>query len=692
MPTSTELGGELSAESLARRLANYEVLRQVGHGAMGIVYEARQSGLGRRVAIKILPPSMAMRERTVKRFLREAEAMGRLNHPGVVDIFEVRSQDDLHYFSMKFVEGPPLDRVLKVGPLPVAEVVSIGIDVAEALAHAHGRGVLHRDVKPSNLLRDGPRVILTDFGLARPINAEEAGDMTESGDLVGTPLYMSPEQIRADSSQIDGRADIWGLGATLYELLTHRPPFQGPNAQSILHAILHKDAARMAKLRDDVPRDLEAVVLKCLEKEPSRRYSTAADLAEDLRAVQAGTAISARAPRFFDPVTRWIRRNPQQSGVVLALVAGLVVLYGLSLRSRKQLSQRTGELEQSNLKRDKAEDEKAASDRLRLLMNARYEMAELRRDWDDASSDEQRAAVEARLSDLFDAFSLSEFPQINEEALGLYAHWMHERLGDRARGPVLAMMEERLRGLEPGPSHALRATVLTGLEQFAEALVEHRSRARLDPSDPAPCLDAARILRTMAKRKDSEDLGLGNSAGTRNFLAQALALVATGLELAVRSENQDTYVSLLVERARCLIELGDTIAARESLRSAGRMDPARADVHALLKACDRVESMGTRPSSASEPLHQAIAPSAAQSVPAPQPKSKDRFSISDLLPSAKQLQPVSIPKYSEEAGQQLQGLVSGMQRLLRDTSQTEAARVPASPAAAPQSVVGPKFP
>ncbi len=692
MATSTELGGELSAESLAQRLVHYEVVRQVGHGAMGIVYEARQSGLGRRVAIKILPPSMALRERTVKRFLREAEAMGRLNHPCVVDIFEVRSQDDLHYFSMKFVEGPPLDRVLKVGPLPVAEVISIGIDVADALAHAHGRGVLHRDVKPSNLLRDGQRVILTDFGLARPINAEEAGDMTESGDLVGTPLYMSPEQIRAESSQIDGRADIWGLGATLYELLTHKPPFQGPNAQAILHAILNKDAPRMAKLRDDVPRDLEAVVLKCLEKEPSRRYATAAALAEDLRAVQAGTAISARAPRFFDPVTRWVRRNPLQSSVVLALIAGLIGVYSLSWRSRKQLNERTGELKQSNAELKKTEDEKAESDHLRLLMNARYELAELRRDWDDAPSDEERSAVEARLSDLFEAFSLRDFPQINEEALGLYAHWMHERLGDRAHSQVLAMMETRLQGLEPGPSHALRATVLTGLEQYAQALVEHRSRARLDPSDPAPCLDAARILRTMAKRNAADYQGLRISPESRNFLSQALALVATGLELAVRAEDQDRYVSLLVERARCLIELGDTSAARESLSAAGSLDPARADVHALLKACDRVEGSGALADQDEQAPGMVAAPSTAQGAPARRPKSKGRFSAGDLVPSPRQLLQVPIPKYSEEAGRQLQSIVSGMQSLLRDTSQTDPASEAAAKASEPPGTVGPKLP
>ncbi len=672
-----------SAARLAERLANYEVLRQVGHGAMGIVFEARQSGLGRRVAIKILPPGMALRERTVKRFLREAEAMGRLNHPGVVDIYEVRSQDDLHYFSMKFVEGPPLDRVLTVGPLPVKDVIAIGIDVADALAHAHGRGVLHRDVKPSNLLRDGERVILTDFGLSRPINAEEAGDMTESGDLIGTPLYMSPEQIRGEVAGVDGRADVWGLGATLYEFLTHRPPFQGPNAQAILHSILHRDPLRIAKLRDDVPSDLEAVVLKCLEKDPARRYATAADLAADLRAVQVGGAVSARKPRFFDPLTRWVKRNPAQSSVAVVLLAGLCGLYAVSQRNRKQLNLRTGELEQSNQERNKVEGEKALSDRMRLLMNARFEMAELRRDWDDAASDLERSAVESRLSDVFEAFPLSEFPQINEEALSLYAHWMHARLGADASSQVLQLIEERTEGLEPGPRHSLRATVLTGLERYAEALHEHRSRARLNPLDPGPCLDAARILRTMAMRDGAaEGRAPSSSAAARQRFGQALALVANGLELARQGADQDTFVSLLIERARCLIELEDTPQARESLRSAGRLDPARAEVHSLLKACDRIEQ-------ARRSLTTEVGPTNPSPARATAASTTNRlgggFTLMDLVPSAKQLQPMVIPKYSEEANKKLQGIVTSMQRMLQDTNSPTEAASPAETLTEPPS-------
>jgi len=222
-----------NAETLDRELEAYRVTRQIGHGAMGVVFESVQRSLGRRVAIKVLPASLALRTRTVKRFLREAEAMGRLSHENIVAVYDVGSIRNLHYFYMKYVDGPPLDRVLKAGPVAIADAIQIGIDVGRALAHAHAHGVLHRDIKPSNLLRDGERVVLTDFGLARPLDAEETGSMTESGDLVGTPLYMAPEQISGDAERTDGRADVWGLGVTLYELLTQRPPFSGPNAQGI---------------------------------------------------------------------------------------------------------------------------------------------------------------------------------------------------------------------------------------------------------------------------------------------------------------------------------------------------------------------------------------------------------------------------------------------------------------------------
>jgi serine/threonine protein kinase len=665
VPELSDVSAELTAQRLQHALAHYEVLRAVGRGSMGMVFEARQVGLGRRVAIKVLPPALALRERTVKRFLREAEAMGRLNHPGVVDIFEVRSEQGLHYFSMKFIEGPPLDRVLKVGPLPVAEVLSIGVDVAEALAHAHSRGVLHRDVKPSNLLRDGSRVVLTDFGLARPIDAEEAGSMTESGDMVGTPLYMSPEQIRGEGATIDGRSDVWGLGATLYELLTARPPFVGTNAQAILHSILTRDAARIARLRDDVPRDVEAVVLKCLEKDPARRYATADALAQDLRAARDGRAVSAQPPRVFDPALRWMRRNRLQAGVALLLAASTLVFFTVSQRSRRQLTQRTGELAESQEQASKAEEERQASDRQRLLMNARFEMAELRRQWDEAAGDGQRDEVGDRLMDLIAAFPVRDFPQIAEEALGLWAHWMMASRREAGAQLVLEMVEPQLVGLEPGQAHALRAAVLSGLERHAAALEQHRARARLDPADPMPCLDAARILRAMAGRSLAGPEESGRPQGpARTHLAQALALVDEGLRLALRVADRDVTVSLWIERARCLLTLRDTVSARDALARAGRMDPARAEVHAMLRACERLEARGRTTPVAVERAPAALATSA----PEPEDQLPSPFLLTDLLPNAGAVKPGDLPRYSEQAARQLQSIFTGMQRMLRDAA------------------------
>lgn len=570
MPESTLHENELSAAALNRALTGYRIVREVGHGSMGVVYEARQVGVERRVAIKVLPPNMALRERTVKRFLREAEAMGRLSHPNIVDIHEVGSIGSISYFSMKFVEGPPLDRVLKAGPLAIDDVLSIGIDVASALAHAHSRGVLHRDIKPSNLLRDGERVLLTDFGLARPLDQEEAGTMTESGDLVGTPLYMSPEQISGSGDAIDGRSDVWGLGATLYELLAQRPPFQGPNAQTILNAILSKDPPLLHKLRDDVPRDLEAVILKCLEKDVDRRYTTAAALLEDLRAVRDGRPVSARPPRFFDPAVRWMRRNPIEAsvGIVLLAVAGVLVLVWQS--SQRQVD--TIESERDRIELERSELQKAMS-----LAAVRQELLNAYKLWQSGERDSKNEAFE-RITNLIEEFE-DRYPEIVVEAIEICASFVHEVGVERERVFVSAI---ETKAQEESPERRLLwlGALYSGLERFDRALSCQIGRSQLVPRDPLPYLERARLHRRVGRQARAE----ANETRWREESVRALGLLQTALRLSIDTRSEELAVHTLLERARILLDLDRPDRALADIEVALARDRSRVEAGALKKA------------------------------------------------------------------------------------------------------------
>jgi predicted Ser/Thr protein kinase len=408
---STLIHIELTVAQLNRSLVGYRVVREIGHGSMGVVYEAHQESVGRRVAIKVLPPNMALRDRTVKRFLREAEAMGRLSHHNIVDIHEVGSVGTLHYFSMQYVEGPPLDSVLKAGPLAIADVLDIGFEVATALAHAHARGVLHRDVKPSNLLRDGERVVLTDFGLARPIDHEEAGSMTESGDLVGTPLYMSPEQISGEGERTDARSDVWGLGATLYELLTQRPPFLGTRRAGDPELDPAPRSAAPAQAARRHTGDLEAVVLSASRRIVGRRYATAAASLEDLRRISDGRPVSRAHAAVLRPALRWMRRNPVEAGVLgasmLVVVTIAVILW---LYVYPEFLKRTFEAENAIAATKTAEAATKTAQRERELKkidfvkwSARSVMSESSRLWQEGraeGNEDQCREAEERIFDL----------------------------------------------------------------------------------------------------------------------------------------------------------------------------------------------------------------------------------------------------------------------------------------------------
>jgi WD40 repeat protein len=308
------------------RLGDFRILREVGRGGMGIVYEAEQISLKRRVALKVLRYGGSGPE-AMQRFRREAETVAELHHTNIVPIFAIGCEDDVHYYAMQFIDGSSLAQLAEQAgetgkPIAPRDLAGWALQASEALAHAHQRGVVHRDVKPSNLILDpGGRIWLTDFGLAK-----RADDVTLSvaGALLGTPRYMSPEQAEAMSRPVDHRTDIYSLGATLYELAVGGPIFQADSPHAVITQILKAEPPAIRTLNSAFPRDLETIILKCLAKEPHKRYQTAAELAEDLRAFLDERPILARRISWIERARRWSRRNPLAAGLSAALLFALL--------------------------------------------------------------------------------------------------------------------------------------------------------------------------------------------------------------------------------------------------------------------------------------------------------------------------------------------------------------------------------
>jgi eukaryotic-like serine/threonine-protein kinase len=356
------------------QLGDYRILREVGRGGMGIVYEAVQRSLGRHVALKVLPRHSLLDPKKLERFRREAQAAANLHHTNIVPVFGVGAQDGLHYYVMQFIEGQGLDRVLsgwRAGTvagkrrrtasgknrstdtwhgaepdadaaavpvrarsvsegqrLPLADaagsdsrwrlVARVGAEAADALHYAHQQGVLHRDIKPGNLLLDAHGTVwITDFGLAK-LSAEQG--LTSTGDILGTLQYMAPESFKG---QADARSDVYSLGVTLYELLTLEPPFRGEDTAQLLGAVYGHELTPPRKRNPSIPRDLETIVLKATARDPERRYPTAEALAADLRRFLEDRPIRARRTTPAERLWRWCRRNP----AVALLTAALVLVF-----------------------------------------------------------------------------------------------------------------------------------------------------------------------------------------------------------------------------------------------------------------------------------------------------------------------------------------------------------------------------
>jgi eukaryotic-like serine/threonine-protein kinase len=320
----------------SRRFGDYELLQVIGRGGMGVVYKARQVSLDRTVAVKMMAFDLETNPELVQRFHAEAVSIAQLRHPNIVAIHEVGFREGRHFFVMDYVPGPSLARLAGNQPLAIRRAVDYMKAVAKAVHHAHERGILHRDLKPSNILVDEhDRPLVVDFGLARFL--EGNAELTATGQMLGSPHYLSPEQALGHKVKVSRQTDVYALGATLYHLLTGRPPFQAETIAQTLNFVLQNEPERPRLLNPNVPRDLETICLKCLEKESSRRYTTAMDLAEDLERFQAGSPIRARPVSSVGKAWRWCRGKPQIANSIVAfslvLIVGLITLIWQSKRS-----------------------------------------------------------------------------------------------------------------------------------------------------------------------------------------------------------------------------------------------------------------------------------------------------------------------------------------------------------------------
>ncbi|MHC4779743.1 MAG: protein kinase domain-containing protein, partial [Planctomycetota bacterium] len=331
---SVERGGGV------KNLGKYKILGEIGRGAMGVVYKAVHTDLDKTVAIKTLHPAVSTTPEDLKRFQGEARAVAELKHPNIVQVHDVGEQDSIHYFAMDYVEGSPLDHLIDNKTVSPRRAMEIVCDIAKALAFVHEKGVFHRDIKPSNIFitADG-KPLLGDFGLAKRVDSSEK--LTQSGATMGTPAYMPPEQA-GEAAHVDARADIYSLGAVLYELLTLRPPFEGATAVNVLYQVLNKDPIPPTKLVRRVHKDIETICLKCLEKDPGRRYGSAAELAEDIGRFLEGEPIVAVKPGPVSVLFRKVGRNKWWSLAVTLILLMLATISALALWARQEALKERG--------------------------------------------------------------------------------------------------------------------------------------------------------------------------------------------------------------------------------------------------------------------------------------------------------------------------------------------------------------
>ncbi len=574
----------IEAQAAPRRFGRYELRRELGRGGVGVVWEAWDPKLGRAVALKTLLAGDGASEAQLGRFIREVRAAAGLRHPHIVPVHDAGEVEGRPYLTMDLVDGRSLDQLMAAPDPPAPRrVVELLVPIVRALSHAHGQGIVHRDVKPENILVDSAgHPYLTDFGLARDLS--DATRLTRTDQTVGTPAFMAPEQLRGRTP--DPRMDVYGLGATLYEALVGRVPFEGDSFPDLLRQVLLDEPAPPRLVNPRVARDLEAIVLVCLEKDPARRYPTAAALAQDLERFLAGEAVQARAPSL---ARRLVRRGLRHRAVVVGLViaaAGLVLGGAAALWAREQ----------------------GASERRRLehLEEERRRLIELR------SRDDVRRALqaEALLAPTIEG-QLAAYERLLGEAPDAWdAHVARARLL-RSRGRELRARRADLPGARAALEEALRdlAASAHGAERPAPLLLFEAELVRTELHDPTR---ARAIYEALARHEEGGGLSSYAAArlhAQRGDHREAVAAVDSALALepdlaparllraelllhehpALALESLDGLAGLTeaegevaLLRGRALLALDDFVGAQGEANRAVELDPTDAEALLLL--------------------------------------------------------------------------------------------------------------
>jgi serine/threonine protein kinase len=382
-------------------MPGYQVIRELGRGAMGVVYLASQEGLNRSVALKMVLSGVHASEVEKSRFLAEAEALAAIRHPGVVQVYDFGTQDGRPFFALEYLPGGSLAQRLNGTPLPAQQTATILSKLALAIQAAHDSAVIHRDLKPANVLfdqLDEPKI--TDFGLAR--RGDSDSGLTQTGAVLGTPSYMSPEQAEGRKS-VGQAADVYSLGAILYECLTGRPPFRAATILETIQQVRDQEPLAPAKLNPSVPRDLETICLKCLSKAPSKRYPSAAELSADLERYQRNEPIQARPISFVDRGRHWLKRNPMFGAIAGLVLGGIGLVIGLQASANARL----------HTERDNARNAEQVATEQRALSQARLRKAVEAIDKMLVRVSSERWATRPELQ--------SERSQVLEDAVAFYA-------------------------------------------------------------------------------------------------------------------------------------------------------------------------------------------------------------------------------------------------------------------------------
>ncbi|TWT53040.1 Serine/threonine-protein kinase PknB [Rubripirellula amarantea] len=512
-------------------IGDYEIKSVLGQGGMGVVYLANQKSLDRLVALKMILDGSRVNQAMLDRFDAEAKAIAKLQHENIVRIYEVGEHDDHPYFSLEFIKGATLGDLIRSNPMTPSEAARVLESVARGLQYAHEQNIIHRDIKPANILltSDGTPKI-SDFGLAREIERDQSLSIT--GAVVGTPGYMAPEQARA-ATDIGPAADIWGMGAMLYAMLTGRAPFVGSNPGESVMMLLREEPVPPSRLRIKIPKDLETICLKCLEKDPSRRYIDARHLADDLAKFQRGEPISARPISLWERLIRWCKRNPTiavPSGLAaclaLALAVGGPLAAGTIYQQKTEVEKSNKALEVSNNKLVVSEEEERKA---RQLAEQNEQLAE-------------QNAERARASEAV-AVKAKETAQRNAES----AQAGYKQAVDALKSLVFGV----LRKLDDRP----------GMSDVREELLNtaREGLARLDSTASDPTQNNIIAAGTLRRLGDA-NLETGRVEAARQCYARCLDVVASldkENKLPGRFHNLSTAHDLLGQSLRALGKMNE---------------------------------------------------------------------------------------------------------------------------------------